>query len=196
MKAGIPGTERRRPASAAPTKPATNNNPPRPPPPAPEPTVHQRFTKELTLILIGKKSEPGELYCPLSKLDPEQHRAICIVDDSITRELFSFSQKLAEQYRRVPVAKNASEVDKMRHAEAVFKRQVEAVRELMYQHMCAANPELADLDRPLELLEGWVAASVTSRSDRLHEVLSDMSRTFGLPPGLVERIARDTREES
>ncbi len=147
---------------------------------------------------MGKKSEPDELYCPLSELDPERHRAICIVDDSITRELFSFSQKLAQQLLHVPVAKNADEVEKMKHTEAVFIRQVKTVREVMYQHMCANHPELADLDQQIQLLDGWVVATVTSRADRLKEVLTDMSRTFdfGLPTGLVEHLARDARERS
>lgn len=144
--------------------------------------------------MFGKRSEPDELYCPLSKLDHEQHRAICIIDDSTTRELFSFSQKLAQQFLHIPVAKNAAEMAKTKHAEAVLKRQIETVREVMYQYMCANHPELADLDRPLELLDGWIVAAVTTRSEQMQEALTQLAETYSLPPNFVERIRRYAHE--
>ena len=213
MREGIPGNQRRNrqstsrsssTTSAASTaaaktdepKPgappnAAANQPPPPPPPAPEPTVHQRFTKELALILVGKRSDPNELYCPLAKLDEERHHAICVVDDSITRELFSFSQKLAEQYQRVPLAKNADEVEKMEHAKAVLKRQVETVREVVYQHLCAAHRELADLDRPIELLDGWVVASIKHPTDDMRMHLIGITRVFSRSPDQTEDRGRE-----
>lgn len=198
MKAGIPGTQRRRTSRTAPTKSsstANGNNPPPPPPPAPKPNVHQEFTKELTLILMGKRSEPSELYCPLSELDHGQHRAICIIDDSTTRELFSFSQKLAQQFLHVPVAKNAAEMAKMKHAEAVLKRQIETVREVMYQYMCALHPELADLDQQIELLDGWIVAAVTTQADHEEETITRLAKTLSLPRGLVAfHFVRKARE--
>jgi hypothetical protein len=156
--------------------------------------VHQQFTKELALILMGKRSEPGDLYCPLSELDHGQHSVICIIDDSTTRELFSFSQKLAQQFLHVPVAKNAAEMAKTKHAEAVLKRQIETVREVMYQYMCANHPELADFDRPFELLDGWIVAAVTTRSEQMQEALTQLAETYSLPSNFVERIRRYAHE--
>lgn len=199
MKAGIPGTERRRASNSAPTKPtstANGNNPQPPSPPAPEPTVHQRFTKELALILRGKRSEPGELYCPTAEFDSEKHDRICVLTDPVTKELFSFTQRLCEEHLRVPLARNAAGVEKMERAKATLKRQIQTLREVMYQHSMAAHPELESAGDTFELLDGWIIAKVATPAERMQEALSQLAESLGMPPGLVERLARDARERS
>jgi hypothetical protein len=118
----------------------------------------QVLFKKLGRILTGEPVTPlPELFEPLKLTEPGTFRKIGIIDDPITRQLYSFGFELAEIGNSIPLPRKPGDIDEFDAMSELITNVKKIVADIFAEKIREEFPDEAlEDDADTNILRGWL----------------------------------------